>query len=193
MSRLDQDVDPRVRRTKKLLHDAMKELIHEKDFQKITVQEIAAKATVNRATFYAHYLSKEELAADLALGFLNRCLSSRLEPDAPFNESNLAKFFAGVFDLMAAMKGVCPHDLSELEASFTSTVQRGIVEALDAWLTQSSRFQRYYPAVPKSTILAVLSYAAFGRAKEWADSGQKQSIEDASKELVMILVPNPVF
>ncbi|MBI4304912.1 MAG: TetR family transcriptional regulator, partial [Chloroflexi bacterium] len=45
--------DPRVKRTRKLLHDAFDSLLSEKSFEAITVQDIAERATVNRATFYA--------------------------------------------------------------------------------------------------------------------------------------------
>jgi AcrR family transcriptional regulator len=53
--------DLRVRRTRKLLMQALIELTIEKGFAAITVQEIADRAMVNRATFYRHYLDKHNL------------------------------------------------------------------------------------------------------------------------------------
>ncbi|MGG0236976.1 TetR/AcrR family transcriptional regulator [Bacillus rhizoplanae] len=53
--------DPRVKRTRQAIHDALISLIHEKGFDGITVQDIAEKATVNRATFYSHYHDKYDL------------------------------------------------------------------------------------------------------------------------------------
>jgi AcrR family transcriptional regulator len=47
-------MDPRVRRTRKLLQDALRSLLFERRFSRISVQDIAERATVNRATFYAH-------------------------------------------------------------------------------------------------------------------------------------------
>ena len=46
-------VDPRVKRTRQLLQNALMELVQEKSQGSITVQDIAARAEVNRATFYA--------------------------------------------------------------------------------------------------------------------------------------------
>ena len=57
------DTDLRIRRTHKLLQDALIELIAEKGFDAITVGEIAERAMVNRATFYRHYQDKYDLAA----------------------------------------------------------------------------------------------------------------------------------
>ena len=54
--------DPRVRRTRKLLQDALVELIGDHSFESITVRDIAHTATVNHATFYRHYQDKYHLA-----------------------------------------------------------------------------------------------------------------------------------
>jgi AcrR family transcriptional regulator len=53
--------DLRVRRTRKLLIQALLELTSEKGFAALTVQNIADRAMVNRATFYRHYLDKHDL------------------------------------------------------------------------------------------------------------------------------------
>src|SRR5262249_7239093 len=51
--------DRRVRRTRELLRGAFRELIHEKGYDRITVQDILDRADVGRSTFYAHYRDKE--------------------------------------------------------------------------------------------------------------------------------------
>ena len=53
--------DLRVRRTKKLLSNALFDLIRKKPFEKITVCDICEEAMVHRATFYSHYSDKDEL------------------------------------------------------------------------------------------------------------------------------------
>lgn len=53
--------DLRIRRTRKLLMQALIKLTVEKGFAAITVQDIANRAMVNRATFYRHYLDMPEL------------------------------------------------------------------------------------------------------------------------------------
>src|SRR5580698_11676218 len=50
--------DPRVTRTRKLLREALASLLASKNFESISVQDIASEATVNRATFYAHFTDK---------------------------------------------------------------------------------------------------------------------------------------
>jgi AcrR family transcriptional regulator len=53
--------DRRVRRTRKLLHDAFISLVIEKGYEKITIQDILDRADVGRSTFYVHYRDKEAL------------------------------------------------------------------------------------------------------------------------------------
>ncbi|MFM9371705.1 TetR/AcrR family transcriptional regulator [Streptomyces sp. Da 82-17] len=53
--------DRRVRRTRAALRTALVELVLEKGFHAITVEEITDRADIGRATFYAHYRDKEDL------------------------------------------------------------------------------------------------------------------------------------
>src|SRR6202165_5027825 len=58
-------IDPRIRRTRQLLQDALRRLLEQKEFDKITIQDITEAATLNRATFYAHYPDKFKLLEEL--------------------------------------------------------------------------------------------------------------------------------
>src|SRR5260370_41682574 len=53
--------DRRVGRTRKLLDDALHDLIVEKGYEAVTVQDIIDRANVGRSTFYAHYTDKQQL------------------------------------------------------------------------------------------------------------------------------------
>lgn len=55
MSPTSSRTDPRVIRTHQLIRDAFIDLLQEIEFEKITVNRIAERATINRATFYLHY------------------------------------------------------------------------------------------------------------------------------------------
>ncbi|MDV9186654.1 TetR/AcrR family transcriptional regulator [Streptomyces sp. SR27] len=53
--------DRRVRRTRAALRQALVELVLQKGFHAVTVEEITERADIGRATFYAHYRDKEDL------------------------------------------------------------------------------------------------------------------------------------
>lgn len=75
--------DPRVIRTHKLIQEAIFDLSKSKDFDAITVSDIAKKATINRATFYAHFQDKYELlesiVSDQLEYFILKKIGDRLE------------------------------------------------------------------------------------------------------------------
>ncbi len=53
--------DLRVKRTRKMLEEALIGLTVEKGFAHVTVRDITERAMVNRSTFYRHYLDKFDL------------------------------------------------------------------------------------------------------------------------------------
>jgi AcrR family transcriptional regulator len=53
--------DRRVQKTRKLLQDALVDLVSEKGFESVTIREILDKANVGRSTFYTHFQDKNEL------------------------------------------------------------------------------------------------------------------------------------
>src|SRR4051794_9415658 len=53
--------DRRSLRTRRALGEALVDLMLEKRYDTITVQEIIDRADVGRSTFYAHYMDKEDL------------------------------------------------------------------------------------------------------------------------------------
>ncbi len=54
-------IDRRIQRTQQALRNALVELILEKGYPKITVQNIIDRANVGRSTFYTHFLDKDDL------------------------------------------------------------------------------------------------------------------------------------
>jgi len=57
--------DRRIGRTRKLLQNALIELLKEKPFMKIQIKEIAEVANVSRPSFYQHFETKENLLFSL--------------------------------------------------------------------------------------------------------------------------------
>ena len=73
--------DLRVKRTYKLLSEALKKLMLIKEFDKITVNDICNEAMVHRTTFYTHFEDKQAL--------LKYCLK---EIESPFDNLNIKDY-----------------------------------------------------------------------------------------------------
>ena len=88
--------DRRIVRTRKLITEALLNLLMEKKFNDITIQEITDTANVGRATFYLHYASKEEcLVQLLTQGFDSLVAEIESDLNRPEKDmiSNVEKIF----------------------------------------------------------------------------------------------------
>lgn len=81
--------DRRIQRTRQILQDALIELILNKGYEAVTVQDIIDRANVGRSTFYVHFRDKEDL---LLSGFehLLAQLEEHLMSESVANESRWA-------------------------------------------------------------------------------------------------------
>ena len=59
------NADPRVKRTRRLLRDALVSLILKKDFASITIREVTERAEVAYITFYRHFESLDQLLMEV--------------------------------------------------------------------------------------------------------------------------------
>ncbi|MFL6555361.1 MAG: TetR/AcrR family transcriptional regulator, partial [Bacillus sp. (in: firmicutes)] len=67
----EKPTDRRIIRTKRLIRDALTELMEEKGFEGLTVRDLTEKADINRGTFYLHYHDKYDLLEQSEAEILN--------------------------------------------------------------------------------------------------------------------------
>lgn len=87
--------DLRIRRTHKLLVDALMDSLMEKPFEKISVTDICEKAMVHRTTFYSHFEDKYHL-----LNFFFQTLQKEFDEKSKIdikNTMNPKDYYLGLF------------------------------------------------------------------------------------------------
>ena len=87
--------DVRVRRTRKLLREALVELIEERGFDRVTVGDLAARALVSRAAFYRNYRDKYDLLEQIVDEAMAQ-MTADDEDDARSPRLRFAEFFAHI-------------------------------------------------------------------------------------------------
>src|SRR5512136_2824237 len=85
--------DLRVRRTQKLLREALIELIEERGFDALTVGEITERAMVSRAAFYRNYQDKYDLVEQIFAEAMQALFKSVSEPETVHSPQIWVKFF----------------------------------------------------------------------------------------------------
>jgi len=73
-----EQTDRRIRRTRRVLHNALMSLVIEKRYDKITVQDILDRADVGRSTFYTHFQDKDDLLVQ-GLAMFSENLNTHIE------------------------------------------------------------------------------------------------------------------
>ncbi len=94
----------RVKRTREAIREALMKLADEKDPSRITVTDIAARAGINRKTFYVYYDSVPDLLKKLSGELLQNYL--------PLLESvDLTGMFFDTQGFVEAFSGIVSHDM----------------------------------------------------------------------------------
>jgi AcrR family transcriptional regulator len=135
----ERSLDPRVRRTRQLLQQALMDLMREKSFQAITVQDIASRATVNRVTFYAHFEDKHALLEYTMREMFRQRLRSQLPEDAPFSPENLARLIGLVCEALAEVGRHCPPPYGQLEPLMEKQIKAELYQVVHSWLAGMPR------------------------------------------------------
>jgi AcrR family transcriptional regulator len=163
-------VDPRVTRTQNLIRDALKSLLSEKSFESTTVQDIAERATVNRATFYAHLQDKFALLDAVIRDALRQYLSED-NPMASDVRSLLSAVGKSVFGFVTA------HGKCKVDRDFEPQFERAMEAELGEFLTP--RFS--------ACTAHVIATAMVGSAMRWRAGGRKEPADRLLRQIVDIL------
>ena len=94
---MNKKVDLRIIKTKKVLYEALEDLMIDNSFEEIKVSDICAKALINRSTFYAHYDDKYELLEEY-INSLKDALRSELENN--INIKNSKEYYMEMIRLL---------------------------------------------------------------------------------------------
>lgn len=88
--------DRRIQKTKAAIHNAFIELIHTKEYNSITITEVANTANIDRKTFYLHYNSIDDVLNEFAFE-ATEAVRILLQKNQPFE---ISCFFQGLTNIM---------------------------------------------------------------------------------------------
>ena len=184
----EEKLDPRVKRTRQLLQHALMDLAHEKPLDSITVQDIAARAEVNRATFYAHFEDKYALMSyTLREMFLAR-LDEKLPGTPTFTWVNLRSLILTTCEFLGDFLSNCApvHTVSDQAVMFIQ-LQVHLCEMLTGWLKESPGSAA--GSIAPEMIAMTNSWAIWGSVFQWARAGRKIPAARLTDQILTLLTP----
>jgi AcrR family transcriptional regulator len=166
-------LDPRIRRTRQLLQDALRKLLDQKGFDDITVQDITEAATLNRATFYAHYPDKFALLGELIrVSFLQRLAERNVHFDGTCSSAFKAIVHAVCDYLLEVQKS---HSSDRLQ--FEPFVEATVIDQIRLVLLEGFRKHPQERRISPEMIAAAASWTIYGAVKQWVNTPDRAPAE----------------
>ena len=180
--------DLRVQKTKKALTDTFRQLLEEKRFEDITVNELCDKAGIRRATFYKHFDDKYAF-----LGFVAQSLRDDFDRQIWANKkpgSTSEYYTAYVHGLISF--------INYFDKTFAGIIQSEISHKLISILTEQNykdTLERLNQSVEDGMILPASTEATAAMLTggvgqilfNWAKDGKQKPIDDLMAEISALI------
>jgi len=169
-------IDPRIRRTRQMLFQAFQDLLAEKAFDLISVQDITERSTLNRATFYDHFTDKFALLEAMIGERFSTLIAARMAGSEGTCEASLRQLILAACDFLAEVSSGCQKHQRQFEPLVESRVKAILCEFLVEGL-------KSHQAKNPELKATMVSWAIAGAALQW--SREKKTSADQLADAVL--------
>jgi len=164
-----------------MLMESLLRLLTRKEFDNISIQEIADEATLNRATFYLHYPDKNALLqAMTATRF--RDLIARRGLAFTNCDGALRAIALGVCDYLAETAG-CPSQLAKMP------LEGSIIPIVEGMFQEGAEKHPVAPGTDQKLLSAAAAWAIFGAARRWYQTPERIPAEEMAAKIEAMVKP----
>lgn len=163
--------DRRVTRTRNLIRQALHDLMELKPFSEVSVQDIAKRASVNRASFYAHFADKYFLLEESTRTAYYAVLAEH-DGAAGVDASAFLQAIA-----IATFRFIRTHQKCKLDKEFEPQIAGAMQDELYKFLR--------FPLGESAAL--VVSSAMIGTAMQWRANRYNRRPEELVEQLVGVL------
>jgi AcrR family transcriptional regulator len=169
-----------------MIEQAFMEVVAEKGFQAISVQDITEKAGVNRATFYAHFPDKYALLDYSVHQGFRQELEKRMLNVCTFSTDNLRALVVAVCEYISMASSHCNPPSPQFEQVMETQVKLQIQELLQKWI------EKVGTEVDPKLASTAASWAIYGLAIQWSHDKNKKrpSAEKFTDEVLPLIAGN---
>jgi AcrR family transcriptional regulator len=161
--------------------DSLVRLLKKKEFEDVSVQEIADEATLNRATFYLHYPDKNALLQAMTEARFRDLLERRA---ITFTDCNgaLRAIALGVCDYLAESTG-CPTQLARIP------LEGSIIPVVEGMFQDGLAHHGIAPGVDAALLATTAAWAVFGAARRWFQTADRIPAEEMAARIEAMVSP----
>ena len=156
----EENLDPRVKRTRSSVMLAFSDLLAEKSFESISVKDVTDRAEINRATFYAHFQDKFALLDFAIQQMFFAEIESRMLNACSYSPDNLRNLMVAVCEFLGKLHSSCNQPHQQFESLVEGTIKRQIFDLLTHWLRNAN--------IPTEIPVTVATWAIYGLAVHYS-------------------------
>jgi AcrR family transcriptional regulator len=181
--------DRRIVKTRTAIFEALSDLLHEKKYANITIQEIIDRANVGRTTFYQHFPDKDALLMN-SIESVFESLSQHLSSQAPAqHESRLipvVEIFTHIKENSRLINGILLSDSGDLLFDkFKSYWGKKIEPFLLAHLPKAKQ-----PKVPIEIINNHITTTLIELLRWWMQQGEQYTAQQMEQYFFALVFPS---
>jgi AcrR family transcriptional regulator len=173
--------DPRILRSRRMLMEALVKLLMKKEFDDISVQEIADEATLNRATFYLHYPDKNALLQAMTDSRFRDLIERRAISFTNCNGALLA-IALGVCDYLTESTS-CPSQLARM------SLEGSIIPVVEDMFKEGLALHGIEPGADAEMLATTAAWAVFGAARRWFQTPNRIPAEEMAARIETMVSP----
>ena len=156
--------DPRVKRTRKMFKEALKELmLTHSDYMDISVKELCEKAGLNRRTFYLHYEYIDDVLVELEEDFSKEFYEATKQYDHIKDVEPVIEAFFDIHDKNPVYEKII---LSPAEDYLRETMRSKTVSVLDE--NDNLKAIRHFDMLTQNIIEQYYHMTVVSAYREWA-------------------------
>jgi AcrR family transcriptional regulator len=186
--KVSKKLDPRVKRTRAMLREALIELIAERGFDNLSVQDIASRAILNRATFYLHYRDKYDLLTRSMDDVYEELIAAQAAPEAGNRDmalSNMTLLFTHTSENAAFYRVMLSADAPGAFRARIETLLAGLIQHRIDQLTGGE------PAMPRELTIRYIAAAHVGALIWWLEMGMPHPPAVMAEYLLRLTLSGP--
>jgi AcrR family transcriptional regulator len=176
-------MDRRIQKTRQLIMDTFIDILTEKGFEKITVNDIAERANINRGTFYLHYADKFDLLDKCVETYVEQLLNHCDSSDDPnLNTSAFQSIFEHlkknftIYSLLLNNEGV-----GFFRSRLYTTIAQTVTEVICAQ-PENNTFSN-------DVTIHFLTSGFIGALEWWIHNSMPCDIQEITEQLISLLKP----
>lgn len=164
-----------------MLMDALAKLLSQKEFEDISVQEIADQAALNRATFYLHYADKSALLQAMTEARFRELIERR---GIAFTDCGAAlrAMALGLLDYLSELTS-CPLQAQKMP------LEGSIIPVLEGMFKEGFARHPQREGFDPNLVATTAAWALFGAARHWFRTANHIPAEEMASRIEGLLRP----